>query len=340
MKRNSSDIKRITLIIGILFALSVAHPRASGNIDDKTTAQILIVKSSDSSFYAPTLKGFISGLQRREQGNGISIHFQTMALTGEKRNDAHALQERLKQKSRLIVTLGTDATVMTASMHPSIPALFTLVLDPISLGIAKSLDDPGGDFSGVTLLVNPGKQLEILQEADPSVKRVGVLYTNDDPTSIAFLKQADTAAKQLNLTLKTAAVNPSDQITSVLKQFDNQVDALWIIADPSSTGANSLSATLAYARIHKLPVLGLSSATVHAGALAALSPNMEDLGDETADMAVGILNGEQTPAVMRVRGPLRTLLCLNLDAARALSIKLPSEMLHLADEVVDSSRTP
>jgi putative ABC transport system substrate-binding protein len=236
------------------------------------------------------------------------------------------------------VTLGTDATRAVAAEHPTSPCLFSMILDPVSLGVASSLAAPGGEFTGTTLQVSPGKQLDALQQVDPNVKRVGLLYTDGDPISLAFLAAAAVDAKRLNIQIIAKPVGPGNgESRRVLEELAGQVDAFWLIVDPASVGPQALLDTFQVAKSSRLPVLGTSSANVRDGALVALSANLQDLGDVDAEMAVPLLNGRASPASTPIQGPRQTVLSINLLTAKALGLTVPSSVLELADEVVDSN---
>lgn len=322
-------------LLRFVFLLSVCVAPVRLDAADAAPISVLIVESRDNPFYTPTLQGFKEGLKRREKEKGLRVDFRVIALSGRPEADAQSVRKQL-QKLQLLVTLGTDATRLAAQLHPAAPILFSMILDPVSLGVAESLDAPGGGFTGTTLLVSPGKQLDALLQADPKVHRIGVIYTDQDATSLSVLNGARKDAERLHLQIAAQPVKPGEATKEVLKRLPADVDALWVIPDPASTGPQALTDTLAYAQERRLPILGVSSGTVRQGALLALSANLQDLGDVTAEMGGQLLDGSETPAKMHVRGPRKTVLTLNMDAARALGVKLPDTMLHLADEVIDS----
>ncbi len=300
-------------------------------------ARIVIIKTRDVPFYTAAQQGFVNGLKQRGY-RGEKVEIKTVSLTGNAKSDLALTQEQIRKRPNLLVTLGTDATRLVVEQKSDIPTLFSAVLDPVSMGAAKSLEEPGGVFTGTTLLVSPGKQFDALLQSCPKARRIGVLYTENDSTSLAYLKEAQADAKRLGLEVRAVAVKPDQASKAALAGMAGAVDALWLIPDPASTGVQEMTDTLEFARVHKLPILGASSATVRAGALTALSANLEDLGDLTAEMAVRILEGTDSPAKMRARGPRRTQLTLNLDVARLLNIALPDALLSLADEVYDSRK--
>lgn len=321
----------------ILAAASSAEARRQAAVGRQS---VLVIKTRDIAFYKSAVDAFARGLKTRGYGPAAGrVELSVIALGGNPEADKRLVRDQLRKNPRLVVTLGTDATRIVAGENPAAPVLFGLVLDPVSLGVAKSLDNPGGGFSGTTLLVSPGKQIDHLLQIAPKAKRIGVLYSGGDRTSLALLGEAQSEARRLGAEIVSQAVGGGDAATDglgALARLENKVDAVWLIPDPASTGAKALVDTLAWARAHKLPVLGASSGTVRSGALLALSASVEDAGDVTAEMAVNLLDGRANTRDMRVRGPRRTLLSLNLQAAQQLGLSLPPSILQGADEVVDA----
>ena len=322
------------LSVALLFA--AAFCRADGT----PRKRLLVIKTRDIPFYSAAYDGFLHGLKQRGYRSGDKLEIKVVSLNGSPEADGKLVRLQIEKRPDLIVTLGTDATRLVAEQKTNIPVLFSMVLDPVSLGVVKSLDAPGGVFTGTTLMVRPGKQFDALLQSCPMARRIGVLYSDGDPTSAAYLKEAQEDAKRLGIEIRPIAVRAYKASKDALNGFADGVDALWLIADPASTGLQEMKDTLDFARVRRLPVLGASSATVRAGALAALSANLADLGDETAEMAIPLLEGTDAPAKMRVRGPRRTQLTINLDVARLLKIALPDALLSLADEVIDSRNEP
>lgn len=299
--------------------------------------QVLAIKTRDIEFYNTVMQSFRHSLQKRVESTGKKVDFTEIALTGNADQDARAVRDQVEKGPQLILTLGTNATRLVTGLHPKVPVLFSMVLDPVSLGVAETLEVPGGMFTGTTLLVSPGKQLDTLLQAAPKVRKVGLFYTENDATSAAFLTLARQQAQSLHLEIVASPVSP-DKATDrgSIEVMAGQVDAFWLIPDPASTGAHVLTDTLAVARAKNLPVLGASSATVRAGALLSLAANLEDLGDVDAEMALPLLDATVVPGGMRVRGPRRTTLSINLVTAKELGLTIPDPVLHLADEVVDT----
>lgn len=326
------------LLLPLFLVLASASALGEQTHPTDPIVHIVVIKTRDIPFYAPAVHGLTEGLKSKGYRMRERLDMKVVALGGKADADKALVQQQIANKPDIIVTLGTDATRLTSDQKPTMPILFSMVLDPIRLGVVKSLENPGGKITGATITVSPGKQLDALLQAAPHVHRIGLLYTDQDATSLTFLAEAKSEAERLNLALDPVPVTTSQSARDAFKQFATPPDALWLLPDPASSGTQALKDTLEFAHAHRLPVLGTSSGTTRAGALLALSANLEDQGSSVADMAARILDGTETPAQMRVRGPRRTILSVNLAASRALGIALPKEVLHLADEVIDADQ--
>lgn len=330
----SRCFRRILLCIGLIFWTGSVLSRAAGATP---RMRILIVKARDNAFYNPVADGIASGLKSRGYRNGDRIELVTISLSGKGDDDVQQVHNQVGKHPQLIFAIGTDAATLLRQEKPEAPVVFSMVLDPVTLGLVKTLEAPGANFTGTTLLISPGKQLDALAQTVPQLHKIGVLYTDQDATSLAFLTDAQKDAQRLGLEIVALPAKHLGSPDMDLSQLGT-VDAFWLIPDPASTGPQAVKATLEFALSRHLPVLGASSGTVRAGALLALSANLQDLGDQTADMASHILDGTETAAKMRVRGPRLTLLSVNLDVARTLKRNIPDTMLHLADEVIDTQK--
>lgn len=331
-------IRKFLTKIGLIAIAQLAMIPLPCQASNAARTSILAVKTRDIPFYQPTLQAFLHGLDARGYSTTKDVQVTVIALSGDPDKDRRMIHDQMRKNYRLIFMLGTDATTLVADQNPTIPVLFSMLLDPVSLGIVKSYASPGGEITGTSMVVNPGKQIDMLLQVDPKVHRVGVLYTDGDPTSLAFLAQAQIEAKRLSVEIISQPVDKKisqDAMQSTVSQLAGRVDAFWLIPDPASTGAQALADTIQVANSDHLPILGASGGTVRAGALLALSANLPDLGDVTAEMASLILAGTANPAQMPVRGPRRTVLSLNIMTAKSLGITIPDAVLHLADEVID-----
>jgi putative ABC transport system substrate-binding protein len=107
--------------------------------------------------------------------------------------------------------------------------------DPVEAGIVDSLARPGGNVTGITNLITElgGKRLELFKEAVPKVVRIAFLYQPGSPNQVLQLKEVQTAARPLRLTLQpweTRAANDFDRVFAALNK--QRPDGLHVTSGP------------------------------------------------------------------------------------------------------------
>lgn len=239
---------RRTLLVVLLVLLAGIIAPAGATIVGATGGRlpVLVIKTRDIAFYRAAVDALARGLKARGYDPGARLELRIVGLSGQSDKDRRMVREQIQKGPRLIVALGTDATRLVASENAAPPALFGMILDPVSLGVVKTLDSPGGNFSGATLLVSPGKQIDHLLQIAPRARRIGVLYTDNDPASLALLAEARSEARRLGAEIVAEPVKST--AAEALAGLENRVDAVWLIPDPASTGAPALAQTLEWAR--------------------------------------------------------------------------------------------
>jgi putative tryptophan/tyrosine transport system substrate-binding protein len=111
--------------------------------------------------------------------------------------------------------------------------------DPVAAGLIDSLARPGGNVTGLTLLIREltGKQLELLKEVVPSVSRVGFLLDADSKPASARFKEYEATARTLKITLQSLPVrrqNPDFETAFQLAE-KGRVSALVIVRSSLSS---------------------------------------------------------------------------------------------------------
>src|SRR5689334_21139411 len=138
--------------------------------------------------------------------------------------------------------------------------------------------------------------MDALMQAALQASLMAELYTEQARTSLAQLEDSRHDAKRLDAEILCDPLPDGKQdAKEAREQLKGKVDAVWLIPEPASTGPQALADTMEFARARHLPVLGASSGNVRNGALLALSANLQDLGDNTAEMAAHLLDGSASP---------------------------------------------
>jgi putative tryptophan/tyrosine transport system substrate-binding protein len=158
-------------------------------------------------------------------------------------------------KVDVIVTAG-DAQVLAAKQATAtIPIVFAAAGDPVGNGLVASLARPGGNVTGLSLLLTDtaGKRLELLREIVPGLRRLAILGNFSNPTVALELEAVQAAAQTFRLDIAKAEIRTNVDIASVIEPLQGHAEALYVCQDPL-VGANSVRINT-LARAAQMPVM-------------------------------------------------------------------------------------
>lgn len=206
--------------------------------------------------------------------------------------------------------------------------------DPVASGFAKSLARPGGRITGVFLDLPElgGKQIQLLREIVPSLRRVGILWDE----GVGRLQYDATAQAALVARLTPVSLPYRTPASSAISAaFDRaraeRIDALVILTAPTISDHLSQIAELAL-RI-RLPAISPFNRFPEAGGAVAYGPDLLDLFRQLADYVDRILKGA-SPGDLPIQRPSRFFLIVNVKTTKAIGVTVPQSVLLRADEVI------
>lgn len=232
----------------------------------------------------------------------------------------------------LALAIATPSAQASAQAISNIPVIFSAVTDPVEAKLVDSLEAPGGNVTG-TSDKNPVKeQLELIQQFAPDAESIGIVYSSGEVNSEVQIQWAKEAGDELGLTIEETAISAASEVQQAAASLD--VDAFYVPTDNQVVSA--LEGLLQVAGDKGVPVISADGESVKRGALATYGINYEKLGEQTAEMAVRVLEGED-PATMPVETLTEVELYVNTAAAENLGIDIPQELLDEAAEVYEAT---
>ena len=289
--------------------------------------------------WGPTLvradmEAFREGLRKLGYVEGRDVAIELRFAEGRVDRLPGLAAELVRLKVDVILTVSGAASLAAQKATSDIPIIFTIVPDPVALGLVRTLARPGGNVTGFTALqvALAGKRLELLKEAIPSLKSVALLTDPANPTEAFQLQEAQSAARKLRLGVRIVEVRlPGELQPAVAAVAQDRLSALVIIASPFLfTHRVEITALAIKAR---LPVLGWQRQLVDDGALISYGPNHRDIFWRAATYVDKILKGAK-PGDLPVEEPTKFELVINLKTAKALGLTIPPSVLGRADEVI------
>lgn len=240
----------------------------------------------------------------------------------------------------VIVTYGGPPTNAARKATTTIPIVFALVADPVAIGVASTLDRPGGNLTGVTNH-DPelaGQQMALLKEAVPGLKRIAIFGDADipgaDATGLAPLDRMNAAAARaaglLPQVLKLRGPDPD--LDGAFKAMSSEgAEAVVVLEVPAYFWIPGTVATMATAK--RFPSMFWGGQSDAGGLMSYGTPFMSTLA-HVPKYVDQILKGSK-PADMSIEVISKRELAINLKTARALGVKLPAEVLKRADHVIE-----
>jgi len=277
---------------------------------------------------------FREGLRAAGYVDGRDVSIDWWYGQGSYNGVADAVAKVVQSKVDVIVVESVFAALATKRATQTIPIVMALVGDPVRVGLVENLSHPGGNITGLTNMtaeLGP-KRLQLLKEAIPSVRRVGVLWNPDTPLHRVGLANLNAAAPQLGLELVPVAAQKVEQFGPAFSTLSrSRVNAVLILDDAFMASHGSI--LVEPATKGRLPLVSGYKPLCKQGMLICYQTKTTDLFRRAAGYVDKILKGV-SPATLPVEQPTKFELVVNVKAARALGVTVPESILLQADEVI------
>lgn len=232
----------------------------------------------------------------------------------------------------IIFATDEESAKAAHSASSRIPVVFAVAQEPIGAGLIKSFARPGGNITGITQPSLVSKQLELLKQVVPDLKRVLFPYDANHATSIAAAKTSRDFATRLGLELVERPLQNKDETrTALLKLRKGEVDG--ILLPPSDPFLNIPGLTLETSSTVGIPAMFSRSFWVDRGGLCSYGPDTFAAGRQAARLVDKILKGT-SPSDIPVEVSRNIIFVINLKAAKALGLRIAPEVLYRADRLV------
>jgi len=244
--------------------------------------------------------------------------------------------ELVRLKVDLIVSFGTQGVTAAKNATKAIPIVMIAVRDPVGTGLIASLARPGGNVtggSGSAGLEMFAKQLELLKETVPKLRRVAILSNPTNAYHQLAIREVNVAARSLGVQLQLLeARGPNEFDGAFAAMAKERVGALLVLSDVMLNSHRARIADLA-ARSYLPAAYGVRE-SVEAGGLMSYGPSFLDLFRRAAIYVDKILKGAK-PAELPVELPTQFELVINMKTAKALGLTIPPSVLLRADHVIE-----
>jgi ABC-type uncharacterized transport system substrate-binding protein len=278
---------------------------------------------------------FIKGLRESgfEDGRNVRIEYRWAENQYDRLPSMAA--ELVGRKVAVITATTTPAVRAAKAATDTTPIVFTTIADPVQAGFVASLNRPGGNVTGATLLsveVGP-KLVELLHGAVPSASTMVLLVNPTNPNAETQSNSIHQAALKLGLALQVLNASTERDLDTVFAKLGEIQGAALIIGHDVFFNAQARQLGTWTVR-NRIPAIYTLSEFAASGGLISYGASRADAWHQAGIYVGRILKGEK-PGELPVIQPTRFEFMINLKTARALGLTVPLPLLASADEVIE-----
>jgi putative tryptophan/tyrosine transport system substrate-binding protein len=268
------------------------------------------------------------------EGQNVAIEFRWARGAYDRLPDMAA--DLVSRRVNVLTAVGGDPSPRAAQRATStIPIVFGMAGDPVTEGLVKSFNRPGGNATGVitsTFLMEP-KRLGLLRDLVPGVALVGVLLNPNFPPAAQQLRGIEEAARTIGQRIFVAEASSDDGLDAAFMALVRErADALLVASDPYFDTRRA--GIVGFAERQRLPAIHQFREYVLAGGLLSYGISLTEAYRQYGGYTANILKGVK-PADLPVQTVSKFELVINLKTAKTLGVKISDNLLSLADEVIE-----
>ena len=255
------------------------------NTKDANTIYVGVLQVATHDALDDARKGFEDTLNAWATANGKKVEFNRQNANGDSQNELTLADSIFSSNPDLVLGIATSSARALVNAAPtSTPVFFTAVTDPASENLVRENSAGTSDMNPVA------EQIALIREINPNAKTIGFLYNSSESNSVTQFNLAQDKCDELGLTLRSFPVAQSSDISTVVDSISG-VDAVYVPTD--NLMAENITLICSILHDKHIPVVAGESGMCDDGeAVVTLGIDYYELGVQTAQMAIKVLNGE------------------------------------------------
>ncbi|HEM3612934.1 TPA: ABC transporter substrate-binding protein [Streptococcus suis] len=308
--------KLATISVASMGLLTLAACSSSSEQASPDVVKVGVLQYMEHESLTAAREGFAAELEANGYKEGEKLVLDYQNAQGDQAN-LQTISEQLIDGNDIVLAIATPSAQSLATVSTETPIVFTAVTDPLSADLVESIEKPGGLLTGISDQAPIDKQVELLGQAVPDAKTVGILYTTSERNSEVQVEQAKELLEKAGYKVVVKGITSTNEVQDATTSLMKDVDALFIPTD--NTVASTMTMIGELSVEHKVPVIGGSTDMVDEGGLLTYGTNYEALGRQTAKMAIKIIEGANVSETA-VEYPETVSLHVNEEMAQKLGI--------------------
>jgi putative ABC transport system substrate-binding protein len=293
------------------------------------------LNSGSPRSFAKFLRSFQQGLREEGFVEGRNVAMAYRWAEGHFEELDGLATELVGDRVALIAATGGMRSAQAAKTATArIPIVFVLGFDPVKLGLVASLNKPGGNITGTTIITTElaPKRLSLLYHLHPQIQNVAILVNPESTSADVEIENIRAADKTGRSIFALKARSSSEIDAAFASDLGRQVGAFIVSADPFFMTRRAQLVAIAAA--HKIPVVYPFREFVEDGGLMSYGPSLTAAYRRAGIYAGRILKGAK-PSELAIERPTTYEFLINLTTAKALNLSVPAGLLAIVDETIE-----
>lgn len=310
-------------LYSLAFCLLVVTAAGFAQNTDSLKKLVLIVCSDSTHATSRSVKGIRQSLKY----SGLQTEIEEINFKTEDKTKLKSIINVLNPN--LIISVGSPSTKYIKETFPDKALVFSTVLNPTTSGIISPEDSSRNRITGSTLDIPVDIQFQKFKMVYPSLKKMGVIYTEN---TASLIEEAYQVAPRLDLEFHAIKINSDKELPKALDSLCRVVDGIWTTADDQIYTPQATRFMILAALRNGKPIMGFSPNFVKSGALLGLNYDYKDIGRQAGELAASHLRG--TPiSNLPLAPPGVIYLHINLKTANQLGIEIDQSLVDISKEI-------
>ncbi|MFC1984681.1 ABC transporter substrate-binding protein [Chloroflexota bacterium] len=279
-------------------------------------------------------EGFIDALTDAGFIEDVDVEYDFQNPEGDATVELTIAQKFVSDEVDLIFTFGTGITqaCLTAAKSTDIPIVFCSLTDPVAAEVVSDWVHPNENITGTSDMIEVDSIVDLILQMVPGVETLGTVYNASEVNSVVLVDAFNDYCSELDIEVVEATVVTSADVLTAAQSLVGRVDAIWVGTD--NTVVSGLEGVLGVCEANLIPFFPSDDPSIEKGGIATLGFDYYDVGYQTGEMAVRILNGTPADEIDVELGKTFSY-SVNTAAAELYGVTIPQAILDKALNVYE-----
>ncbi len=306
-----------------------AESNDDANSEEADSGETFVIGASQFVEH-PSLDAAFDGFKQAIEDAGLNVEYDFQNAQADQNNVKTISDNLVADNVDLIFANATPSALGAQNATTDIPILFTSVTDAVETGLVESMDNAGGNITGVVDL-HPGsieKTMEFIDTYFPD-SNIGIVYNAGEANSVIQIDAVNEAVKGTSLEVSERTVSTSAEVQQAAMTLAGDVDVFFIFTD--NTVVSAFDSVVGVADEQQIPLFVGEPDSLEGGGFATYGIDYFTIGYRTGEMAVEILRDGKSPADIKPEYPSDMQLMINKTAAEKQNVEWNDEWDDIAE---------